>query len=218
MKEDVNMKERKTYSELFLFLAILFVVSLLLSNILAAKILKVGSFSVPAGVLIFPISYIINDVFSEIYGYDKTKKIIIFGFLMNLLMIIVFSLAIVLPAPDWYENSEAFKLILGSTPRICFAGLVAYLCGSLVNSKVMVNMKNIKNNRFSIRAVVSTIFGEFTDSLIFIFIAYIGSMSINQILTMIMMQVILKTLYEMICLPLTTLVIKKVKEYEKIEE
>ena len=137
---------------------------------------------------------------------------------MNLFMVLIFSLAIVLPSPEWFENNNAFKIILGSTPRNCIASLTAYLFGSLVNSKLLVKMKEQNNNKFGIRAVVSTLFGELTDSLIFVFIAFVGNLDIQQIITMILTQVIVKTLYEVVCLPLTTFVVKKVKEYEKIME
>jgi len=218
MKKNKKEKIKSKYSDLFLYLSIIFVVCLLLSNILASKILEIGIFSTTSGVIIFPISYIINDIFSEVYGYNKTKKIIVFGFLMNLFMVLIFSLAIALPSPEWFQNNNAFKIILGSTPRNCIASLMAYLFGSLVNSKLLVKMKEQNNNKFGIRAVVSTLFGELTDSLIFVFIAFVGNLDIQQIVTMILTQVIVKTLYEVVCLPLTTFVVKKVKEYEKIME
>lgn len=209
------IKKRTTYSDLFMYMSIIFVVCLLVSNILAAKLLKIGNYSVTAGVLVFPISYIINDIFSEVYGYEKTKKVIIFGLIMNIFMVLVLSLAIVLPAPVWFENNEAFKTILGSTPRTCLASLMAYLFGSLVNAKVLVKMKKNAKGKFGIRAIVSTIFGELTDSLIFVFIAFFGKISLLQIVSMILIQVIFKTLYEMLCLPITTVIVKKVKNYEE---
>lgn len=218
VKKDKNLNEKNKYSELFIYLSIIFVVCLLLSNILASKLLKIGNYSITAGVLVFPISFIINDIFSEVYGYEKTKKTIIFGFLMNLFMVLIFGLAIILPAPVWFENSNAFELILGSTPRNCFASMSAYLFGSLINSKILVKMKKNKNNKFSVRAIVSTLFGELTDSLIFVFVAFLGKISLTQILTMIIIQVILKTLYEILCLPVTTIIVKKTKEYENIVE
>ena len=137
---------------------------------------------------------------------------------MNLFMVLIFSLAIILPSPEWFQNNDAFKIILGSTPRNCIASLMAYLFGSLVNSKVLVKMKGQNNNKFGVRAVVSTLFGELTDSLIFVFIAFVGNLDMQQMITMILTQVIVKTLYEVICLPLTTFVVKKVKKYEKIME
>lgn len=216
MKKNNNLlKKDTTYSDLFMYMSIIFVVCLLVSNILAAKLLKIGNYSVTAGVLVFPISYIINDIFSEVYGYDKTKKIIIFGLIMNVFMVLVLSIAIILPAPIWFENNEAFKVILGSAPRTCLASLMAYLFGSLVNAKVLVKMKKNTKGKFGIRAIVSTIFGELTDSLIFVFITFFGEISLLQTISMILIQVIFKTLYEMFCLPITTIIVKKVKDFEE---
>lgn len=202
----------KYNSNVFLYLSIVFVVCLLLSNILASKLLKVGSYSVTSGVLVFPISYIINDILAEVYGYDKTKKVIIIGFLMNLFMSLIFLLAIYLPSPEWFENEDAFKTILGSTPRIALAGFLAYICGSLANAKVLVKMKD--SSRFGVRAILSTIVGESFDSVIFVLISFIGNLTVNQLIEMIILQVSIKTIYEIICLPITTIVVNKVKEYE----
>ena len=208
------MKKNK-YSEPFLYMSIIFVCCLLLSNILASKILSVGPyFSITAGALVFPISYIINDIFAEVYGFEKTKKIIIFGFIMNLFMTLIITLAIFLPAPSYYENSKAFTTILGSTPRNFIASLFAYLVGSLVNAKVMVLMKTNKSNKFSVRAIISTILGELSDSCIFVLVAFLFKLTLNQLVIMILTQVVLKTLYEILCLPITVKVIEKVKKYE----
>lgn len=214
----MSKSKKSQFSELFLFFSIVFVVCLLLSNILATKLLRIGNYSVTAGVIVFPISYIINDIFSEVYGYNKTKKVIIFGFIMNIFMVIIFSIAIALPAPVWYENENAFEIILGSTPRNCIASLLAYLFGSLVNSKVLVKLKEKSNNKFGFRAVVSTIFGEFTDSLIFVPVAFFGSIPIGQMISMILIQVSIKTVYEIVCLPVTTILVKKVNNYENMVE
>ena len=146
----MKKNNKLVYSELFLVLAIVFVTCLLMSNILAAKLLKIGAYSITAGVLVFPISYIVNDIFSEIYGFEKTKKVIYVGFIMNVFMVLIFTLAIILPAPVWFENSNAFALILGTTPRTCLASLIAYLFGSLMNAKVLVKMKERANNKFGV--------------------------------------------------------------------
>lgn len=208
------MKKNK-HSEPFLYMSIIFVCCLLLSNILASKILSVGPyFSITAGALVFPISYIINDIFAEVYGYEKTKKIIIFGFIMNLFMTLIITLAIFLPSPSYYENSKAFSTILGSTPRNFIASLLAYLVGSLVNAKVMVIMKTNKSNKFSVRAIISTILGELSDSCIFVLVAFLFKLTLNQLIIMILTQVVLKTLYEILCLPITIRVIDKIKKYE----
>lgn len=201
-------------SNLFVYYSMIFVVCLLLSNILAAKLLAVGSFSITAGTIIFPISYIINDVLSEVYGYKRTRKIIIAGFLLELFMVIVFTIAIYLPAPTWFENSDAFALILGSTPRIAFASLISYLLGSLVNSKILVKMRDKNKKMFWLRAILSTILGETVDSLVFIPIAFIGTLPFNEMLSMMILLVVLKTLYETICLPITYFVVNKTKQYE----
>ena len=201
-------------SNLFVYYSMIFVVCLLLSNILAAKLLAVGSFSITAGTIIFPISYIINDVLSEVYGYKRTRKIIIAGFLLELFMVIVFTIAIYLPAPIWFENSDAFALILGSTPRIAFASLISYLLGSLVNSKILVKMRDKNKKMFWLRAILSTLLGETVDSLVFIPIAFIGTLPFNEMLSMMILLVVLKTLYETICLPITYFVVNKTKQYE----
>jgi uncharacterized integral membrane protein (TIGR00697 family) len=207
---------KKENSNLFIYLSMTFVVCLLLSNILAAKMLAIGKFSITAGTLVFPISYIINDVLSEVYGYKKTKNIVLAGFILQLFMIIVFAVAIYLPAPAWFENSDEFALILGSTPRIAVAGLISYLFGSLVNAKVLVKMRDKSEKYFGIRAVLSTLFGETVDSMIFVPAAFFGTMPNKEILTMILSLITLKTLYETIFLPITYQVIKRVKKYEKI--
>ena len=212
----MKKNNKLVYSELFIILSIVFVTCLLMSNILAAKLLKIGAYSITAGVLVFPVSYIINDIFSEIYGFEKTKKVIYIGFIMNIFMVLIFTLAIFLPAPIWFKNSDAFALILGTTPRTCFASLVAYLFGSLINAKVLVKMKGRANNKFGVRAIISTVCGEFVDSLLFVTIAFIGKTPHNQLISMIIIQVILKTLYEIICLPVTGIVVNKIKKYEEI--
>ena len=211
------MKDKKiyVYSKVFLYLAITFVVCLLLADILATKLLSIGRYSIPASILIFPVSFIINDILAEVYGYKSAKRVIYFGFAMRLLMVTLFTAAILLPAPSWYENGDAFKTILGSTPRIAFAGFISYLCGSLANAKVLVKMKGQGEKKFGIRAIVSTIAGEGIDSMIFIPGAYLGTMALSTIFKMIILQIFLKTLYETICLPLTTLVLKYVRRYEK---
>ena len=208
-------KELCVYSKVFVYLAITFVVCLLLADILATKFLGFHNYYIPASILIFPVSFIINDILAEVYGYESAKKVIIFGFLMRVLMVLLFTFAIILPAPDWYTNSDAFKTILGSTPRIAFAGFISYLCGSLANAKVLVKMKKQGDSKFGIRAIVSTIAGEGIDSMIFIPISFLGTVPLYRIFTMIILQVILKTFYEIICLPITTIVLKHVKKYEK---
>lgn len=206
---------RNKVSVLFLLTGVLFAASLLIANLLASKIIQIGPWSAPAGVLIFPVSYIINDVIAEVWGYRKARLIIWAGFGVNLLAAFFFALSIVLPAAPFYEHQLAYETILGSSIRLVFASLMAYWAGSFLNAYVMSRFKVLtKGKGFSFRAIVSTLAGEGADSLIFILVAFIGVFPISVILTMVLTQALLKTAYEIIVLPLTILVVRKVKEIE----
>lgn len=205
-------------SVLFLLTGVLFAACLLISNILASKIILLGPWSAPAGVLIFPIAYIINDVIAEVWGYGKARLIIWAGFGVNLLAAVFFLLAISLPSAPFYQGQEAFQQVVGSSVRIVFASLMAYLAGSFLNAFVMSKFKLLTQGRgFSLRAIVSTLAGEGADSLIFITIAFAGIFPLPVILGMIVTQALLKTVYEIIILPFTVLVVNKVKEIEGVD-
>ena len=207
---------KRSVSVLFMLFGILFAICLLISNILATKIILIGSWAAPAGVLIFPIAYIINDVIVEVWGYRKARLIIWSGFAVNIMAVLFFSLAIVMPGAPFWHNQEAFSSILGSTPRIIFASLTAYLVGSFLNAIVMSKVKVLMKGRdFSVRAILSTLVGETADSLIFIFIAFVGNLPFNVLIGMVLTQALLKTVYEIIILPITIFVVKWVKRVEK---
>lgn len=209
---------RKQVSVLFLLTGVLFAASLLIANILASKIIMLGPWSAPAGVLIFPVAYIINDVIAEVWGYAKARLIIWAGFGVNLLAALFFAVAIAVPAAPFYENQAAFQTILGSSIRLVFASLMAYMVGSFLNAYVMSKFKLMtKGKGFSLRAIASTLAGEGADSLIFISIAFIGVFPMPVIATMIVTQALLKTAYEIIILPFTILIVKKVKEIEGMD-
>jgi hypothetical protein len=213
-----NKNMNKQVSLIFMFLGILFASFLLISNILATKIIMFSPWAAPAGVLIFPVAYIINDVISEVYGFRKARLIIWAGFGINLLAILFFSLAIALkPAPFW-QNQEAFATILGNTPRIMVASLSAYLIGSFLNAYVMSRVKILtKGKGFSIRAIVSTVIGELADSAIFITVAFAGVFPANVIFTMVFTQALIKIVYEIVALPVTSLVVAKIKKLENLD-
>ena len=209
---------KKTVSVLFMFAGILFAICLLISNILATKIIMVGSWAAPAGVLIFPIAYIINDVIVEVWGYQKARLIIWSGFAVNLLAVLFFTLAIVVPAAPFWKNQDAFSTILGSTPRIIVASLLAYLIGSFLNAFVMSKVKVLmKGKDFSVRAILSTLVGEAADSMIFITIAFAGNLPSSVLLGMIVTQACIKTVYEIVILPFTIVVVKWVKKVEGVD-
>jgi queuosine precursor transporter len=209
---------KRTVSVLFMFAGILFAICLLISNILATKIILFGPWAAPAGVLIFPIAYIINDVIVEVWGYQKARLIIWFGFAVNILAVLFFTLAIIVPAAPFWQNQEAFATILGSTPRIIAASLLAYLIGSFLNAFVMSKVKVLmKGKVFSVRAILSTIIGEAADSMIFITIAFAGNLPINLLIGMIFTQACIKTVYEIVILPFTILIVKWIKKVECID-
>jgi hypothetical protein len=196
----------------FMMAGILFTTCLLVSNVLAVKIISVGPLSAPAGILVFPLAYILNDVIAEVWGYRKARLIIWFGFAMNLLAILLFKLAIILPAASFWKNQESFSLVLGNTPRIVAASLTAYLAGSFLNAYVLSRMKIASRGKnFGWRAIVSTLAGESLDSFLFIFIAFTGIFSSNNLLWMILTQALLKTVYEIIILPVTIIIVKYIK-------
>lgn len=205
------MFENLTKTELYAILTGVFTASLIVSNIIAGKTFDFFSFTLPCGVIIFPIIYIVNDVLAEVYGYEKARKVILLGFLMNLVAVICYNITIMLPAPVFFENSDSFSAVLGSTFRLLVASFAAYLVGSLVNAKMMVIMKRWDEDKLFLRCIVSTLFGEGLDAIIFIFIGFLGTMPFEALLLMIVAQALFKTIYEIIVYPLTRHVIKTVK-------
>ena len=205
-------------SVLFMLAGILFATCLLISNLLASKIMMVGPWSAPAGVLIFPLAYIINDVFAEVWGYQKTRIIIWAGFGVNILAVLFFSLGIAVEGAPFWQNQEAFATVLGSTPRIVAASMLAYLTGSFLNAWVMSKVKVLtKGKSFSLRAIVSTLIGEGADSAIFITVAFAGIFPLKVMLIMILTQALIKTVYEIAVLPVTIGVVNWVKKQEGID-
>lgn len=212
------MKNRKT-SELQTVLTVLFVSCFLISNILAGK-----QFQLPFGitmtgaVMVFPMTYILSDLFSEVYGYRWSRMTCYFAFAANLLMSLLFTAAIHTPAPSYWGNQEAFQIVLGNTPRVLLASLSAYVLGDLVNDKVFRAMKTRHPHSmsgFGARAILSSLCGEIVDSAVFIPIAFFGSMPVKTLIVMGIIQVTLKVLYEMIVLPLNRFVTAKVLRYEQ---
>lgn len=205
------MFENMIKTELYAILSGVFTACLIVSNIIAGKTFDFFSFVLPCGVIIFPIIYIVNDVLAEVYGYEKARNVILLGFFMNLLAVIAYNITIILPAPVFFENSEAFGIVLGSTLRLLVASFIAYLVGSLVNAKLMTYLKKWDEDKLFFRCIVSTLFGEGLDALIFIIIGFYGTMPVEALILMIVAQALFKTIYEIIVYPLTRYVIGKVK-------
>lgn len=205
----------KKVSVSFLLLGILFCVCLVVSNLFETKLVQVGSLTLTAGLLVFPISYIINDCITEVWGFRKARFIIWVGFAINLLVLLLGALAVRLPSPDYWEGGESFNFVFGLAPRIALASMVAFLVGSLLNAYVMSRMKLASSGRrFSLRAIVSSVIGETADSLVFFPIAFAGLMPVKELLMMMLLQAVIKTVYEVLVLPLTILVVRTIKNHE----
>lgn len=206
----------KKVSVPFMLLGILFNVCLIAANILETKVIQVyGDFSVTAGLLVFPISYIINDCIVEVWGFKKARLIIWSGFAMNFFVVALGLLAVALPAAPFWEGEEHFNFIFGLAPRIVVASLIAFLVGSFLNAYVMSKMKlSSKGKNFSARAVWSTIVGETADSIIFFPIAFGGIIGWKNLLYLMAIQVVLKSLYEVLVLPVTIRVVAYIKKVE----
>lgn len=202
-----------TKAQLYQILTGVFVACLLMSNVMSAKTFTLGSVVLPTAVIIFPIVYIVNDVMAEIYGFRKARNIIFLGFALNALAVAAYSIAILLPAPDYAaESAAAFATVLGSTGRILIASFAAYLVGSLVNAGIMVRMKKQLEKYLMLRCILSTMIGEGIDAIIFISIAFAGTMPIETLLIMIAAQAAFKTLFEVVFYPLTRVTIKAVEK------
>lgn len=206
------------FSFTFLLLTVFFSVFLILANLLEVKIVNLGFMTATGGLIVFPMSYIINDCIVEVYGFRYARLAIWLGFFMNLVAVIVIQLAILLPPDAAWTGQAAFETVFGSTARILFASFVAMVCGSMVNAYVMSKMKLGQNGRhFSVRAVVSTLFGETVDSCVFFPIAFYGVLPNGTLLALICTQAGLKTVYEIIALPVTVRIVEKLKQKENLD-
>ena len=207
------MKEKVSVP--FMLLGILFNVCLIAANLLETKVIQVGGLTVTAGLLVFPISYIINDCIAEVWGFKKARLIIWSGFAMNFFVVALGLIAVALPAAPFWEGEQHFDFVLGMAPRIVVASLLAFLVGSFLNAYVMSKMKVASGGRnFSARAIWSTVVGETADSLIFFPIVFGGLIAWPELLVMMGTQIVLKSLYEVIILPITIRVVKAVKRID----
>lgn len=206
------------YSKTFLWMAVIFNVCIIASNLFASKVFSAGaSVVLPGAVVIFPVTYIINDCLSEVYGYRSARLVIGMGFIMSIFFALVSQLVILLPGAPFWDGDNAFRTVFGAVPRATIASLLAFIVGSNINALVMSRMKvKDKGSRFGLRAIVSSLLGEFCDSLIFMTIVF-WSNGLRGIITMILCQVSAKVMYEIILLPLTSYVVKKVKERDNTD-
>lgn len=208
----------KTVSVSFMWMGMLFCVCLVSANLLATKQIMFGSFNITAGILVFPLSYIVNDCIVEVWGFNKAKLLIWSGFLMNFLFVFFGYVADLIPGAPYWDNEEGFHRLFGLAPRVAAASFLAFLTGSFLNAYVMSVMKVASGGRrFSLRAVLSSVAGETADSLIFFPIALGGLVPWGNLLLMMLWEVSLKTLYEVVILPVTARVVRRVKRIEGVD-
>ena len=212
------------HSTTYVWLAVIFCVCLVSSNLFVPRTWQVGTLplQLSGAILIFPISYIVNDCLTEIYGYKAAMKVIVMGFIMSLFVSLMAGLVTMLPAPLYEDNlflSDSFDSLFGLAPRTAVASLLAFFAGSTVNARIMSAMKEKSGEKgFGWRAILSSLGGESVDSLIFFPMVFAGIMPFKGILSLVITQVICKTLYELVVLPLTALIVRIIKKKEQKEQ
>jgi len=213
--------QRPAGYRLFHALAMVFCATLLISDTIAVKVVHIWGFDLPAGIICFPIAYIFNDVLVEVYGYEKTRSVIWFGFGCLALMSLLYYLATLLPPAAFWQDDPAFGRLFGLTPRIAAGSFIAYLVGSFLNAVVMSRMKIMTRGKYLwTRTIGSTIVGEAADSFIFNFTAFVGIFTFSQVAYIAFSGFVLKTLYEVVATPLTYLVagwLKRVEAEDKFD-
>ena len=206
------------HSNWFLLVAALFVTCLIVSNIIAVKLIEVGGLILPAAIIIFPISYILGDVLTEVYGYARARQVIWLGFLCNLLAVIAIAIGGLLPAAGFWGGQEAYDTILGYVPRILAASFIAYLIGELVNAYVLARLKVAMEGRHLwVRTIGSTLVGQLLDSAIFITIAFAGIMPGEVLIGAIVTQWLVKSAYEALATPLTYAAVHFLKRADDVD-
>ncbi|NLX01729.1 MAG: queuosine precursor transporter [Syntrophomonadaceae bacterium] len=212
------IKEESRPSYLFVIIACFFVTSLLLSNIIAGKLITIGAMILPGAVILFPLAYIFGDILTEVYGYKRARMVIWTGFACNILMVGVFFLVMAIPSPSFFEAEGAFATVLGMTPRIVLASLIAYLVGEFSNAAILSRMKILTRGKWLwTRTVGSTLVGEGLDTIIFITICFIGTVPNAVLMQMVLYQYLFKVAFEFLATPLTYAVVGWLKRKEGVD-
>ncbi len=210
---------KKKYTGVYVLLGMLFLTCLIVSNLIAGKMWAItDNIIVPASVIFFPVTYILADVFTEVYGFSGARLIIWAGFACNFFAVITYVITILLPYPMSWQDQFAFVIVFGMTPRVLAASLAGYLFGEFSNSIIMSKLKiKMKGKRLWIRTIGSTIVGEALDSLIFISIAFGGLMPFGDLMQMVLFQYLFKVAFEAVFTPVTYKVVGFLKEKEGID-
>lgn len=213
-----EQKDISANSKYFLYIAILFVAVLMISNTVATKLVQIGPFIVAGAIFIFPISYIFGDILTEVYGYRASRKIIWSGFVALIFMSFCYWFVQQLPFPSFWQGQVAYETILGTVPRIVLGSIVAYFVGEFSNSFVLSKMKIwMHGKRLWMRTIGSTIVGEGADSIIFALIAFAGTIPASGLITLILSGYFIKVAFEIAATPITYFIVNKLKRAEGID-
>jgi len=192
-----------------------FVVILLVSNLVAQKIIRIGPFSTSGAILLFPITYIFGDIFTEVYGYAASRRAIWFGFFGTALLYAIGALVIALPADPEFHNQQAFVTVFGILPRLLAASLIAFWAGEFANSYTMARLKLLTQGRWLwTRTVGSTVVGQAVDTTLVVVLTFAGTYSASKLFVIIATGYLLKVAYEVLATPLTYLVVNFLKRVE----
>jgi queuosine precursor transporter len=207
-----------TGSSWFLIAVALYITMLITANTVAVRVLDIGPFTADAGTLTFPITYIVGDVLTEVYGYRIARRVIWLGFLCNLMAVAIFQMAVRLPSVDDPAFQDAFVMIFNATPRILLASMAAYLVGSFINAFVMARMKVLTEGKWLwTRTIGSTLAGQGLDTVVFVFIAFWGVFPGEVIWAMLYTNWIVKIGIEVLATPVTYRVVDAFKKHERLD-
>lgn len=213
------MKEKNTVSRLFLCIAVIYVTCLLLSNLIAGKMWAVTeNITLPAAVILFPVTYIFGDIFTEVYGFRSARTVIWLGFGCSFFAVAIYLVTIALPHPGFWENQDAYSIVMGTTPRVAAASFIGYLFGEFSNSMILSKLKIATDGKYLwVRTILSTLVGEGFDSVIFVMISFWGTMENGTVLQMILFQYLFKVGYEVIFTPVTYAIVGWLKRKEGVD-
>jgi uncharacterized integral membrane protein (TIGR00697 family) len=212
------MPNESRYSSSFVIITTIFVTCLLTANITAVKLVNIFGFILPAAIIIFPISYIFGDILTEVYGYSQARRVIWLGFFCNLITVVAIWIGQVLPSASFWDGQVSYERILGYTPRLLVASFLAYLVGEFANSFVLAKMKIATRGRWLwTRTIGSTLVGQGFDSLVFITLAFVGTIPAAELVSVIITQWLAKSAYEAAITPLTYVVVNFLKRKERMD-
>ena len=217
-RDQTTIDGRTSYSVWFVFVVAIFITCLIAANVAAVKLVEIFGLVLPAGIIIFPISYIFGDILTEVYGYRQARRVIWLGFFCNFIFVVTIWVGQVLPPASFWDGQKAYERILGYTPRLLAASFLAYLVGEFANSFVLAKMKIITKGRWLwTRTIGSTLVGEGLDSLVFMTLAFVGTIPAGVLLSAILTQWLVKSAYEAVVTPVTYIVVNFLKRKEGLD-